>query len=188
MAHAIHPGGVQGRLLRYNFLPQKVISMFEKWMYWDAEQAALTVLQPLVHDKCGMVEDSSGRVRSRYFVPVGREWQSSMMSRRPHLAEDLWVWSEELVHKVVAAQDVLRRVTERKRAGQAAASKAQAPNPNSAEGQEALHKQAFEDMRNKHSAMIDKVRQTADRIKSQHSAMAELRMEELRKSQAKAPV
>lgn len=89
-AHAVHPGGVRGKLLRFAGLPDAVVRGFERAFYWDPADAALTVLRPLLADEYGSK-------RGRYLVPIGRERRSSKMAADAALGARLWEFSEQLV-------------------------------------------------------------------------------------------
>ena len=88
-AYSVHPGGVQGKLLRYAPLPEAVVRAFESMAYWDIDTAALTVAAPLL----------GHAPRDSYFVPIGRRREPSQQSKSPELARDLWAWSEALLEE-----------------------------------------------------------------------------------------
>ena len=93
MSHAIHPGGVQGKLLRYTGLGWSTIDAFESLMYWDIDTAANTVLRPLVQAEFGDPENGNGR----YLVPIARERRTSTQGEDPALAQALWEFSASLL-------------------------------------------------------------------------------------------
>ena len=93
MSHAVHPGGVQGKLLRYSGLGWSTIDAFESAMYWDIDTAAATVLRPLVQAEFGAPENGNGR----YLVPIARERRTSAQGEDAALAEALWEFSTSLL-------------------------------------------------------------------------------------------
>ena len=85
---AVHPGGVQGKLLRFSPLPESIVRLFERLLYWDVDTAALTVLRPLVEVDVP---------RGAYLVPIGRVRQPTRQAQNASLATELWVASERLL-------------------------------------------------------------------------------------------
>ena len=102
-ADAVHPGVVDGNILRYSMVPEWIARAAMSWIAWDVETAALTVMAPLVRTGAdeGQVsgEDQRGchGAAGRYFVPIGRERAASAQAGDAALARRLWEWSEELV-------------------------------------------------------------------------------------------
>ena len=88
-AYSVHPGGVQGKLLRYAPAPSRLIRAFEAAAYWDINTAALTVVRPLVE----AAKLSSGA----YLVPIARLRNTSAQASDVKLAGLLWQWSEALL-------------------------------------------------------------------------------------------
>eukprot|EP00978_Attheya_sp_CCMP212_P004335 scaffold9460_cov43-Attheya_sp.AAC.1 len=94
VSHAIHPGGVQGKLLRYSGLSSDAAKRLEHWLYWDNDTAALTVLGPLLSEK-------HGKEGGKYFVPIARERKTSKMGDDDKLASQLWEFSEKLLEEKI---------------------------------------------------------------------------------------
>ena len=90
-AYAIHPGGVQGKLLRYAPLHSSIVSALESLLYWRIDTAALTVLAPLVRPA------ESRLAPGAYLVPIARERQASAQAADEDLAKRVWEWSEALI-------------------------------------------------------------------------------------------
>jgi NAD(P)-dependent dehydrogenase (short-subunit alcohol dehydrogenase family) len=99
-AYAVHPGGVQGKLLRYAPLPEALVRAFESRAYWDVDTAALTVVRPLV------ATGEAKLARGAYLVPIGRERNASAQAGSEELALQLWSWSEQLLEEAEAAEVV----------------------------------------------------------------------------------
>ena len=98
VAHAVHPGGVRGRLLRFAPLPSRLVRAFEDRVYWDETTAALSVLGPLLRP------DAARDARApAYFVPIARERNASSQAADVELARRLWEWSAELIGAVAEA-------------------------------------------------------------------------------------
>ena len=85
-AYAVHPGGVQGKLMRFLPLPARVVAAFERLVYWDIETAALTVIAPLVVARARMAPGA-------YLVPIARERSPSAQAASEALGRRLWEWS-----------------------------------------------------------------------------------------------
>lgn len=92
IAHAVHPGGVRGKLLRFSKLPQRFIDAFEGAFYWSATDAALTVLRPLL-DPAFKAPETAGT----YFAPIARPWPASAAAASAETAAKLWAASDVLV-------------------------------------------------------------------------------------------
>lgn len=91
IGHAVHPGGVRGKLNRFAPLSAGTVDMIENSLYWDEETGALTVLKPL------LTVDAEVDARApAYFVPIGRERNCTKQAMDADLALKLWKWSEEL--------------------------------------------------------------------------------------------
>jgi hypothetical protein len=83
--------GVRGKLGRYLPLPQWAVEALEAMLYWSIDDAALTVLKPLVHDV----------PQGAYLVPIARERRPSAQAGDTALSRALWQASEELVCKAL---------------------------------------------------------------------------------------
>ena len=97
VAHAIHPGGVQGKLLRH-VGPESVTRLFESLLYWTAPTAALTVLRPLLDPAFGAAESAG-----TYFVPIARVGTSSKEAQDPQLAAKLFDISDNFIDAALNA-------------------------------------------------------------------------------------
>ncbi|KAJ1448293.1 hypothetical protein M885DRAFT_623579 [Pelagophyceae sp. CCMP2097] len=95
VAHSVHPGGVQGKLLRFAMLPDSIVEAFEKNVYWDAQTAALTIARPLFD-----AQFSTKAEAGTYFAPIARPLKTSAMAQDDQLASDLWKFSEALAATV----------------------------------------------------------------------------------------
>eukprot|EP00949_MAST-11_sp_MAST-11-sp1_P002546 g2546.t1 len=94
-SHAVHPGGVQGRLLRYSGLSWPTIHKLEGLLYWDVDTAALSVMRPLVDPSFSA---DPGNKNGRYIVPVARERQTSKQGDDEKLGKALWNFSAKSLH------------------------------------------------------------------------------------------
>jgi len=91
IAHAVHPGGVQGKLLRFAALPTPLVQIWESLFYWKADTAALTVIRPLVDDAF------SNAKSPLYLVPIARVRRPSIDAMNSTLAAELWTFSDALL-------------------------------------------------------------------------------------------
>lgn len=99
VAHAVHPGGVQGKLLRFSRIPQPLVDAFEAAFYWRPVDAALTVLRPLL-DVAFKHPDTAGT----YFAPIARPWPASAAAADHDTSARLWAASDVLVADILHAQ------------------------------------------------------------------------------------
>lgn len=89
--HAVHPGGVRGKLLRYTHLPAFLVAVVDLF-YWDPRDAALTVLRPLLDPAFSSVEAAG-----TYFSPIARPWPASAAAADHDASARLWAASDVLI-------------------------------------------------------------------------------------------
>jgi NAD(P)-dependent dehydrogenase (short-subunit alcohol dehydrogenase family) len=96
VCNALHPGGVKGNLNRFfvgeNPLLRTMDALMQGMLYWDDEEAALTVVGAAVSPKI-----LGPKVTGHYFVPVLRDFREAGKLDVNGLSEKVFAFTERLL-------------------------------------------------------------------------------------------
>jgi len=101
-ANAVHPGGVQGNLIKGTGLYEAIannigrgvadsINDFILRFYWSEQDAALTSLYAATSPAVPM------GVKGKYLIPIARQWKPSDHAENVTLGRQLWDFSEKVL-------------------------------------------------------------------------------------------
>jgi NAD(P)-dependent dehydrogenase (short-subunit alcohol dehydrogenase family) len=100
LVNVVHPGAVKGNLTRHIAVGSDLFLMFneqfQKYMYWDEDVSALTVLRPAVSPQ--IIKD---KISGQYFVPIARYPLNaeSELAQNATFAKEFWIFSERILEE-----------------------------------------------------------------------------------------
>jgi len=98
LVNVVHPGAVRGNLTRhvskgsdFNLMLDELL---QKYLYWDEDVSALTVLRPAVSTQI-----RKDKISGQYFVPIARYplGAESELAQNSTFAKEFWIFSEQIL-------------------------------------------------------------------------------------------